>query len=159
MSGQEKVDIMYFKKSEDYQAHIYFFNKDEKVLDPIRLDLDTSGLVYELAGLRYPLAASKIARDHKEWFNPIKNGVEDPNKFFFRNFVDSTSNHTANEEDIKWALEMFDNKTAAHLFTGHQNKHLRLMSENIIKGKWDHIDFNVNEYTPGEVDQLIKPES
>lgn len=158
MSGQEKVDLMLFKKSEDYQEHLYFFNKDESILDPIRTDLDTSGLVYEEEGLRYPLAASKIIRDHAEWFRTIEGTKQTPNKFFFRNFVDSSSNHTASEEDLKWVLEMFDNKTAAHMFVGHQNKHLRLMAENIIKGKWDHIDFNVREYTPGEVDQLIKPE-
>jgi len=160
-SSNEKVDLTWFKASEDYHDHFYFMNEKKDVLTPFLDILNTNGDVWTEEGTFYPLIASKILRDHKYEFGFSRKdaaGKELHNQWLFRTFVDNQTNTPASSEDLKWLLESLDNPSAAHLLVGHSNPYVKAFAEGVLQGKFDHIDFNIKEYQPGEIDRLIVEE-
>lgn len=160
----QKINLTWFRESDDYHNHFYFFNQQKEPLTQFLTDLNTNGDVWNEEGTYYPLICSKIMRDHRDHFDFTRpDRTTAHNHFLFRTFVDNQTNTPATTEDLKWLLEMVDNKnntsktnkTAAHLFVGHQNPYLRAYAESIVRGKWEDFDFNISEIIPGEIDKLI----
>ena len=157
-SSNEKVSLTWFQASDDYHDHFYFMNEKKDTLVPFLNILNTNGDVWTEKGTFYPLIASKILRDHKfefEFSRKDLKGNEIHNQWLFRTFVDNQTNTPASQEDLKWLLEALDNPSAAHLLVGHSNPYVKAFAEGVLQGKFDHIDFNIKEYQPGEIDRLI----
>ena len=161
MNDQTKINLTWFKESEDYHNHFYFTestnqkSKMERFLE----ELDMNGDVWTPEGKHFPLICSKIMRDHSNVFmNTLPDGSVQNKNFVFRTFVDNNASYIPTKDDLSRTLDMLDNRAMAMLYLNHDNKHLRIWGENIVKGKWDDIDFTIDEITPGEIDRLIPEE-
>jgi hypothetical protein len=149
--SQEKININWFEANDEYKNFFCINHSDEDVLRPLQTDLALNGDVWKLEGLYYPLLAKKIAES------------PDHNQHFDRRFLIKTFD-TPDKDDIKVMLEIINNQhhpanaTKAHFLLQHENENVRQYAENIVRGKWDHIDFNVSSTVFTEADRIIPRE-
>jgi hypothetical protein len=147
----DEINMNVFWGNDEYKTFANFNHEDEDVLRPIQNDLELSGDVWKLDGMYYPLLAKKIAESKTH------------NKHFDQRFLLKTF-ETPDPDDVKTMMEIINNQhhpansTKAHFLLGHENQNIRQYAENIVRGKWDHLKFNVSETTFTEEDRILPKE-
>lgn len=124
---------MRIKENDQYHHMTFFFSDDKEPLEKIRVACETNGDVWSLD--EYPLIIKKLIINHSENFKKYK-------YFFFRVWAEAEGNNPISEDDASDIADMFAQNNKSLLFTSHSNKYVKAISEAIIRGTIDGIEFS-----------------
>lgn len=145
-AGKPKVEVVFFKESEDYYNQVFYFSDDKNALDEIRKALNTNGDVWDKE--EYPLIVKKLMKVHNKYW-----AAHD--YFFFRTMHDNESDVRVEEDACQDLVDSLNNPQMALLHTSHENQYAKLHADMVVRGIGSKFDFIVHPtITLGEADKL-----